>query len=78
MSVSRELEFGPETLTQCEVIHLIQDNVCEDTMTESFGVRLSSTGNGITAVQDRASIVIYDASECSELIQQEEQLCTNC
>ena len=69
MSVSRDLEFGPGTLTQCEVVRLVQDNVCEDTMTESFGVRLISTEDGFTAVQDRATIVIYDASDCSELIE---------
>ena len=61
-----DLEFGPDSPTRCELILLVQDRECESTMTESFGVRLMSRGSGFMAVQDEASVVIYDASDCSE------------
>ena len=66
MSVSEELTFGPSSTQQCRLLLLVEDSNCETTMTESFGVRLASTENGVTAVQDSATVVIYDAPECSE------------
>ena len=66
VTVSMDLTFGPNTTEQCHLLLLVQDLRCEESMSESFGVRLSSTENGITAVQDSASVVIYDAPDCSE------------
>ena len=54
--------FGPTTTRQCLLVLLIQDGVCETTMTERFEVRLKNQDT----VQDVASVVIYDASECSK------------
>ena len=66
MSISEELTFGPSSTQQCRLLLLVEDSNCETSMTESFGVRLASTENGVTAVQDSATVVIYDAPECSE------------
>ena len=66
MSVSTELTFGPNSTQQCQLLLLVQDARCEANMTENFGIRLSNTENGRTAVQDSATVVIYDASECSK------------
>ena len=68
VSVSEVLVFGPNSTEQCQLVLLVQDDRCETSMTESFGIRLSSTENGRTAVQDSASVVIYDSSECSEWV----------
>ena len=62
VSISQNLEFGPSTTRQCLLVLLIQDGVCETTMTERFEVQLTNQNT----VQDVASVVIYDASECSE------------
>ena len=66
MSVSRDLSFGPNVTQQCQLLLLVQDSHCEATMTESFGLKLTSTENGRIAIQDSASVVIYDSPECSE------------
>lgn len=67
MSISQDLTFRPDSTRECVVVLLVQDEVCESTMTESFGVRLTNRENGNT-VQDTATVVIYDASECSECV----------
>ncbi|CAI8016676.1 FRAS1-related extracellular matrix protein 2, partial [Geodia barretti] len=64
VSVSRDLSFGPNVTQQCQLLLLVQDSRCEATMTESFGLKLTSTENGRTAIQDSASVVIYDSPEC--------------
>ena len=64
MSVSSNLTFGPDTTQQCVLVLLVQDRVCESTMTESFGVRLTSMGSR-PAEQDTTNVVIYDSPECS-------------
>ena len=65
MSVSQNLTFGPATTQNCLLVLLVQDAVCESTMTESFGVKLTNGESGST-VQDTALVVIYDAAECSK------------
>jgi hypothetical protein len=64
VSVSRDLSFGPNVTQQCQLLLLVQDSNCEATMTESFGLKLTSTENGRIAIQDSASVVIYDSPEC--------------
>ena len=78
VSVSQDLTFGPDSSQQCVLILLTQDSVCEGSMTETFGVRLSSTETSSnTAVQDSASVVIYDASECSKYVISRIRTCYN-
>lgn len=62
MSISQNLVFGPTTTRHCLLVLLVQDRVCEATMTEKFEVKLKNQDT----VQDVASVVIYDAVECSE------------
>jgi hypothetical protein len=73
VSVSQNLTFGPATTQNCLLVLLVQDAVCESTMTESFGVKLTNSESGST-VQDTALVVIYDAAECITVTVQFEEV----
>lgn len=62
-----EQELGPFGPSEQHCLHvlLVQDGVCEGTMSESFDVLLMNTDD-TTKVIDTASVLIYDASTCSE------------
>ena len=64
MSVAQNLTFGPASTQQCFPVLLIQDRMCETTMTERFDLTLTNS----QTVIDTASVVIYDAPECSKCI----------
>ena len=78
-----EQELGPFGPSEQHCLHvlLIQDGICEGTMTESFKVQLMNTDD-TTKVIDTASVLIYDASTCSKyrvwLLSLLVQLSTNC
>ena len=64
VSVTQNLTFGPASMQQCFPVLLVQDRVCETTMTERFYLMLTNS----QTVIDTASVVIYDAPECSKCI----------